>query len=343
MINKQSLILVTGAAGFIGSCMIRWLNDHGYKQIIAVDDFSRTDKIPNLKDKFILQRVERERLFAWLYEEKPIIGYVIHLGARTDTTEFDYAVHQHLNVEYTQQLWQYCTINAVPLVYASSAATYGDGSKGYNDDHKIVNDLSPLNPYGISKNEVDKWVLHQEDHPPFWAGLKFFNVYGPNEYHKGRMASVIFHSYNQIKAGGRVRVFKSHRPDFKDGEQLRDFIYVKDVVGVIGWMMEQTTQESTDIYNAATSKTAIHSGIYNLGTGQARTFYDLVVAVFKALNLQPAIDFIDMPEDIRERYQYFTEARMTKLKGEGYKASFTSLEDGVSDYVKYYLSNHNFY
>ena len=343
MINKQSLILVTGAAGFIGSCMVRWLNDRGYKQIIAVDDFSRADKIPNLKDKFILKRVEREHLFTWLYEEKPVIGYVIHLGARTDTTEFDYAIHQHLNVEYTQQLWQYCTINAVPLVYASSAATYGDGSKGYNDDHKIVNDLSPLNPYGISKNEVDKWVLHQEDHPPFWAALKFFNVYGPNEYHKGRMASVIFHSYNQIKAGGRVRLFKSHRPDFKDGEQLRDFIYVKDVVGVIGWMMEQTTQESTDIYNAATPKDSIHSGIYNLGTGQARTFYDLVVAVFKALNLQPAIDFIEMPEDIRERYQYFTEARMTKLKGEGYNASFTSLEDGISDYVKYYLSNHNFY
>ena len=341
--NKQSVILVTGAAGFIGSCMIRWLNDHGYKQIVAVDDFSRTEKIPNLKDKQMLRRVEREQLFAWLYEEKPVISYVIHLGARTDTTEFDYAVHQHLNVEYTQQLWQYCTINGLPLIYASSAATYGDGSKGYDDDHAIINDLSPLNPYGISKNEVDKWIIHQEDHPPFWAGLKFFNVYGPNESHKGRMASVIFHSFNQIKEGGRVRLFKSHRPDFKDGEQLRDFIYVKDVVAVIGWMMENTVQESTDIYNAATSKAVIHSGIYNLGTGQSRTFYDLVAAVFKALNLQTAIDFIDMPEDIRDKYQYFTEARMTKLKGEGYNVPFTSLEDGVDDYVKHYLSTNKYY
>jgi ADP-L-glycero-D-manno-heptose 6-epimerase len=343
MINKQSLILVTGAAGFIGSCMIHWLNHHGYKQIIAVDDFSRMDKYSNLKDKLILHRVEREQLFSWLYEEKPVIAYVIHLGARTDTTEFDYAVHQHLNVEYSQKLWQYCTINGIPFIYASSAATYGDGSKGYNDDHAIINDLTPLNPYGISKNEVDKWILHQEDHPPFWAGLKFFNVYGPNEYHKGRMASVIFHSYNQIIEGGRVRLFKSHKPDFKDGEQLRDFIYVKDVVDVIGWMMEQTIQESTDIYNSTTPKSVIHSGIYNLGTGQARSFYDLVVAVFEALNLQPAIDFIDMPEDIRERYQYFTEANMKKLRKEGYTHSFTSLEEGVSDYVKNYLAKNNFY
>jgi ADP-L-glycero-D-manno-heptose 6-epimerase len=341
--NKQSVILVTGAAGFIGSCMIRWLNDHGYQKIIAVDDFSRADKAPNLKNKTILRRVEREQLFSWLYEQKPVIDYVIHLGARTDTTEFDYAVHQHLNVEYTQKLWQYCTINNVPLIYASSAATYGDGSKGYNDDHTIIKDLFPLNPYGVSKNEVDKWILHQEDHPPFWAGLKFFNVYGPNESHKGRMASVIFHSFNQIKKGGRVRLFKSHRPDFKDGQQLRDFIYVKDVVNVMGWMMEQTAKKSDDIFSDVISKTTIHSGIYNLGTGQARPFYDLVVAVFKALNLEPAIDFIDMPEDIRDKYQYFTEARMTKLKNEGFHVPFTSLEEGVDDYVKHYLSTSNFY
>jgi ADP-L-glycero-D-manno-heptose 6-epimerase len=341
--NKQSVIIVTGAAGFIGSCMIRWLHDHGYQKIIAVDDFSRADKAPNLKNKIILRRVEREQLFSWLYEQKPVIDYVIHLGARTDTTEFDYAVHQHLNVEYTQQLWQYCTINNVPIIYASSAATYGDGSKGYNDDHSIINDLTPLNPYGVSKNEVDKWILHQEDHPPFWAGLKFFNVYGPNESHKGRMASVIFHSFNQIKEGGRVRLFKSHRPDFKDGQQLRDFIYVKDVVDVIGWMMEQTPKKLADVYDTSSSKSVIHSGIYNLGTGQARTFYDLVVAVFKALNLEPAIDFIDMPEDIRDKYQYFTEARMTKLKGEGYNVPFTSLEDGVDDYVKHYLSTNKYY
>jgi len=341
--NKQALILVTGAAGFIGSCMIRWLNDHGYNNIIAVDDFSRQDKAPNLIDKIILNRIEREQLFSWFYTEKPAVDYVIHLGARTDTTEFDYAVHQHLNVEYTQQLWQYCTINNIPLIYASSAATYGDGSKGYNDDHQIIPDLSPLNPYGISKNEVDKWILHQEDHPPFWAGLKFFNVYGPNETHKGRMASVIFHAYNQIKSTGRVRLFKSHRPDFKDGKQLRDFIYVKDVVNVIGWMMELTLPGKSDVYSSEIQKLSLHSGIYNLGTGLARTFYDLVVAVFKALDLEPNIDFIDMPEDIRERYQYFTEANMNKLRKEGYVSQFTALEDGVADYVKNYLSKNSFY
>lgn len=345
MIHSDTTILVTGAAGFIGSCMVQWLNANGYEQLILVDDFSRVDKAPNLNGKQFREQVEREQLFDWLYQQQPQLGYVIHLGARTDTTEFDYRVHQHLNVEFTQKLWQYCTISNTPLIYASSAATYGDGALGYKDDHDLAFSLQPLNPYGVSKNEVDKWVLHQDAHPPFWAGLKFFNVYGPNESHKGRMASVIFHSFRQINETGNVRLFRSHRPDFKDGEQLRDFIYVKDVVAVIGWMM----QESAAGINGAADGTALHqqteagavallqSGLFNLGTGKARSFYDLAAGTFRAMGLEPAIEFIDMPEDIRDKYQYFTEADMHKLRDAGYDAPFTSLEAGINDYVQHYL------
>lgn len=338
--QKNASILVTGAAGFIGSCMIQWLNERGYNSIIAVDAFGQENKKSNLKGKNIVKSVEREQLFTWLFDEHPQVDYVIHLGARTDTTEFDYRVHQHLNVEFTQQLWQYCTIQNIPLIYASSAATYGDGTKGYNDDHEVVFDLAPLNPYGVSKNEVDKWVLHQEDHPPFWAGLKFFNVYGPNEYHKGRMASVIFHSFHQIRETGKVKLFRSHRPDFADGQQLRDFIYVKDVTEVIGWMMETSAAHlvSADGITEEKNETvALKPGLYNLGTGKARSFYDLAAATFRAMQLEPNIEFIDMPEDIRDKYQYFTEASMEKLRKAGYTYSFTSLEDGVANYVQQYL------
>jgi ADP-L-glycero-D-manno-heptose 6-epimerase len=260
-------------------------------------------------------------------KEKPAVSFVFHLGARTDTTEFDYSVHQHLNVEYSQKIWNYCTIDNIPLVYASSAATYGEGELGYNDDHEIVEQLHPLNPYGISKNEFDKWMLHQEDHPPFWAGLKFFNVYGPNEYHKARMASVIFHSFNQIKENGKVKLFRSHKDGYEDGEQLRDFIYVKDIIAVCFWLMQNQPA----------------SAIYNLGTGTARSFNDLVKSTFAGLDLQPNIEYIDMPEDIRDKYQYFTEANMDKLKAAGYTNEFYSLEKGVDDYVRNYLSKNTFY
>lgn len=325
--KKEAAIIVTGAAGFIGSCMVEYLNKLGYTNLILVDEFNRAEKEPNLTAKQFVRKVEREELFTWLYNEKPVIDFVIHLGARTDTTEFNYAIHQHLNVEYSQHIWNYCTVNNVPLVYASSAATYGDGAMGYKDDHTLSHELKPLNPYGVSKNEFDKWVLHQNDHPPFWAGLKFFNVYGPNEYHKGRMASVIFHSFNQIQQSGLVKLFRSHKEGFKDGEQLRDFVYVKDVVQVIAWLMEQQPV----------------SAIYNLGTGKARSFHDLVASTFNALGLETKIEFIDMPEDIRDKYQYFTEADMQKLSDAGYNQPFVSLEDGVGDYVKNYLVGHRYY
>lgn len=325
--EKNSTIVITGAAGFIGSCMVSFLNQQGFENLILVDEFDDKQKELNLLHKKYLARVEREDFFNWAQKEKPDVDFVFHLGARTDTTEFDYSVHQHLNVEYSQKIWNYCTINNIPLVYASSAATYGEGELGYHDDHDIIEQLHPLNPYGVSKNEFDKWMLHQEDHPPFWAGLKFFNVYGPNEYHKGRMASVIFHSFNQIKENGKVKLFKSHRSGYENGEQLRDFVYVKDVVAVCYWLMENQPA----------------SAIYNLGTGKARGFNDLVKATFAGLDLQPQIEYIDMPEDIRDKYQYFTEASMDKLKAAGYSNEFYSLEKGVDDYVRNYLAPNTFY
>lgn len=329
--DKSSIIVVTGAAGFIGSCMVQFLNDEGYNNIIMADDFGVEEKRDNWTNKEYTDIVERLSLIEWLQRHNTKVACFIHLGARTDTTEFDYAIHEKLNVEYSKNVWQYCVENNVPLVYASSAATYGDGDLGYNDNHEVPFQLKPLNPYGVSKNEFDKWALQQETHPPFWAGLKFFNVYGPNEYHKNRMASVIWHSFNQIKKSGVVELFKSHRPDFKDGQQLRDFIYVKDVLQVIGWIMEQT-------HDQMTTSLRLTNGLYNLGTGTARSFEDLVKSTFAGLDLSAKIEYIDMPLDIRDKYQYFTEANMQKLKDAGYNKSFYSLEDGVGDYVRNFLN-----
>lgn len=328
MADSPSYIIVTGAAGFIGSWMVQHLNGLGYRDLILVDDFGIEAKRKNWENTGYAHIVERYNLMDWLSLHEPTIQCIIHLGARTDTTEFDYAIHEELNVAYSKSIWQYCTQYQIPLIYASSAATYGAGELGYNDDHAIVSQLKPLNPYGISKNEFDKWALSQTEQPPYWAGLKFFNVYGPNEYHKGRMASVIWHAYNQIKKDGLVKLFKSHRPDFKDGEQLRDFIYVKDVVMVVEWMRERMVNGQWSIEQ---------NGLYNLGTGKARSFIDLVHATFAGLDLEPKIQFIDMPEDIRDKYQYFTEANMEKLYKAGYHQPFYSLEQGVDDYVRNYL------
>jgi ADP-L-glycero-D-manno-heptose 6-epimerase len=321
------MIVVTGAAGFIGSCLVSQLNRLGINDLVLVDDFSNSEKNKNLEGKKYHQKIDRSNFFSWLTKEKPEIHFVYHIGARTDTTEFNKEIFDELNVLYSQNIWTYCTTNSIPLVYASSAATYGLGEYGYEDDHLTIPKLTPLNPYGDSKNEFDKWALSQNNQPPFWAGLKFFNVYGPNEYHKGRMASVIFHSFNQIREKGSVKLFRSHNPDFKDGEQLRDFIYVKDLVDVCLFLKAEKPT----------------SGIYNLGSGKARTFLDLVTNTFKSLDETVAIDFIDTPEDIRDKYQYFTEANMTKLRMAGYTKEFTSLEDGIADYVSNYLSTHSYF
>lgn len=315
------MIIVTGAAGFIASALVGYLNQKGLKDIVVVDDFSRADKVNNLKDKKIAHRVERELLFDWLRTQKPKIDFVFHLGARTDTTEFDYSIFEKLNIAFSQEMWRFCTENQIPLVYASSAATYGLGELGYEDSEDIVNDLKPLNPYGVSKNEFDKWVLTQTDRPPFWYGLKFFNVYGANEYHKGRMASVIFHAFKQIRETGSMKLFKSHNPKYRDGEQLRDFVYVKDVVQVCEFLFQKHPA----------------SGLYNLGTGWARTFLDLAHNTFYALELEPQITFVETPIDIRDKYQYYTEANIVKLRNAGYQKPFSNLEYGITDYVQNYL------
>ncbi len=322
------MIVVTGAAGFIGSCMVGKLNNKGHKDIILVDDFSKTQKHSNISHKIFLQKVERSTFFTWLSGHARDVQFVFHIGARTDTTEFNMSVFDELNLNYSKKVWEACSEHGIPMIYASSAATYGDGSLGYDDlDDGLSSRLQPLNPYGVSKNEFDKWALMQKSAPPRWYGLKFFNVFGPNEYHKGRMASVVFHAFNQAnrltggQGSGVVKLFRSHNPAFANGGQLRDFIYVKDVTDVLCFLMQTPAQ----------------SGIYNLGTGKARTFLDLARAVFTALNLEPSIEFIDTPIDIRDKYQYFTEAKMEKLRAAGYAKPFTSLETAVSEYVQGYL------
>ena len=339
-IFNLTMIVVTGAAGFIGSVVAGELNNKGYNNLILVDDFSKKEKERNYINLEYKALVDRNVFFDWFKENHEEVSFIVHLGARTDTTEFDWNVFLKLNVDYTETMFSLCAEYQIPLVYASSAATYGNGELGYDDSHDVVEKLQPLNPYGRSKNEVDKWILKQDKQPPFWAGLKFFNVYGPNEYHKGRMASVIFHSFNQINATGKVKLFRSHRPDFADGQQLRDFIYVKDIASVIIFMIDAETQRRKDAEYAHCSQLVAHnlkSGLYNLGTGKARSFYDLAANTFKAMGREVDIEFVDIPEDIRDKYQYFTEANMTKLIEAGYDKEFTSLEDGVMDYVKNYL------
>ena len=312
------MIIVTGAAGFIGSFLIKALNEENFNAIIAVDHFDNVEKNKNLEGLKIQERVNRDLFLPWLDKNYELVEFVFHIGARTDTTEFDTKLLNRLNTQYTKDLWVKCCQYQLPLVYASSAATYGLGEMGYDDDESKIDRLKPLNPYGQSKQDFDVWALKQKEKPFFWAGLKFFNVYGPNEYHKGRMASVIWHAYNQIQKTGKMKLFRSHNPQYKDGEQMRDFVYVKDVANVCLFLMHHRK----------------NSGIYNLGSGKARTFLDLVKAVFAALGKPPQIEFVDTPADIRDKYQYFTEANMGKLKGIGYAKKFYELEEGVREYVR---------
>jgi ADP-L-glycero-D-manno-heptose 6-epimerase len=316
------MIVITGAAGFIASFLAQELNLKGRNDLILVDNFSHEKKERNHMNLSCLEKVERTHFMEWFQNNKPKVEVVFHLGARTDTTEMNYEIHKELNLEYSKSIWNICVSESIPLIYASSAATYGLGEYGYKDDHNVVDKLSPLNPYGESKNNFDKWVLTQTSPPPFWAGLKFFNVYGPNENHKGRMASVIFHAFHQIKASGKMKLFRSHNKHYKNGEQLRDFIYVKDVVQICLFLWHQT-----DL-----------SGLYNVGTGHARSFKDLAKNTFKALNMESHIEFMDTPLDIRDKYQYFTEADMSKLKSIGYDKKFFSLEEGIEDYIRHYLN-----
>ncbi|MBK7761918.1 MAG: ADP-glyceromanno-heptose 6-epimerase [Bacteroidetes bacterium] len=320
-LQLDSKILITGAAGFIASCMAAFLNKQGYHNLILMDDFSRMDKLSNHQSIVCLAKIERKDIDTYLTEQ-PALDFVIHFGARTDTTEMDYSIHETLNVIFSKKLWLYCTQYQIPMIYASSAATYGGGEFGYEDNHQVVEKLKPLNPYGVSKQVFDLFVLSQQIHPPHWYGLKFFNVYGPNEYHKGRMASVIFHAYRQIKNTGSLQLFRSHHPDYRDGGQMRDFIYVQDILSLTYWLMQNLPE----------------SGLYNAGTGKANTFLQLANAVFSAMKLEPNIQFVDTPIDIRDKYQYFTEANMNKLRNAGYKNEFTTIEAGVKDYISNYLT-----
>jgi ADP-L-glycero-D-manno-heptose 6-epimerase len=315
------MIVVTGAAGFIGSCLIRKLNQENFNAIIAVDKFDVPAKTKNLEGARVQEYVDRESFMMWLDKNYELVEFIFHIGAKTDTSEFDTVLLNRFNTQYTKDIWKRCIQYQIPLVYASSAATYGLGEMGYDDNESKIPLLKPLNPYGQSKQDFDVWALLQNEKPFFWAGLKFFNVYGPNEYHKGRMASVIWHAFNQISKTGKMKLFRSHNPHYKDGEQMRDFVYVNDVVDVCAFLMHHRK----------------NSGIYNLGSGQARTFLDLTRAVFHALDKKEQIEFIDTPIDIRDKYQYFTEAKMEKLKGIGYTKPFISLENGTSDYVRNYL------
>ena len=316
------MIIVTGAAGFIGSCLVKKLNAENFNAIIAVDKFDQAEKNKNLEGAKIQEKVDRDNFMVWLDKNYELVEFIFHIGARTDTAEMDVALFDRLNTQYTKDIWKKCIQYQIPLVYASSAATYGLGEIGYDDNEVTIPKLKPLNPYGQSKQDFDVWALRQKEKPFFWAGLKFFNVYGPNEYHKGRMASVIWHAYNQVSKTEKMKLFRSHNPEYQDGEQMRDFVYVKDVVDVCYFLMHHRK----------------NSGIYNLGSGKARTFLDLTKTVFKALNKKEVIEFIDTPLDIRDKYQYFTEANMNKLKNIGYSKPFHSLEEGATDYVQNYLT-----
>lgn len=313
------MIIVTGAAGFIGSCVVSHLNRNGENDIIAVDVLRTNDKWKNLRHLSFIDYLDREQLLPFLENAKNVRA-IIHLGACSATTERDAYYLMENNYRYTLQLAQYALKNNIRFIYASSAATYGMGEQGYDDDESQIHLLRPMNMYGYSKQVFDL-KARREGWLKKIVGLKFFNVYGPNEYFKGDMSSVVFKAFNQIKEKGYVRLFKSHRPDFKDGEQLRDFIYVKDVLEVIMFFLNHPEI----------------NGLYNVGTGKARTFKDLVSATFNAMNLEPKIEYFDMPPELRDRYQYFTEAKMDKLRKAGFSQDFHSLEEGIKDYVQNYL------
>jgi ADP-L-glycero-D-manno-heptose 6-epimerase len=321
------MILVTGGAGFIGSALVWRLNQEGFGDIVVADRMGDGPKWRNLAKRQIRRIINKNDLFSWLSEDSVAssIEAVFHMGASSSTviTDVDYLVAN--NLDYSIRLWQFCAKQKIPFIYASSASTYGDGKVGFDDAQSGSEKLVPLNPYGFSKQKFDAFALnHAEDKPPFWAGLKFFNVYGPNEYHKGNQSSVIHQFVPQVKTTGKINLFKSHRNDYADGEQKRDFVYVKDCVDVM-WHLFR---------NQASAR----SGVYNVGSGQARTFHDLAVAVFKAMDTPVSIDMVPMPKNLREHYQYFTEADLARLRSEtGYEQNPTLLEDGVNDYVREYL------
>jgi ADP-L-glycero-D-manno-heptose 6-epimerase len=325
------MLVITGAGGFIGSVLAARLNEEGRADLVIVDRFGSGDKWRNIAKRDFFEIVPIEGLSVWLDQFGDKVEAVFHLGANSSTTARDADEIIAANLNYSMALWRWCAAARRPLIYASSAATYGDGSAGFDDAGGLdaFKRLRPLNLYGWSKHAFDLWALRQAekgDAPPLWVGLKFFNVFGPNEYHKGDMMSLVAKNYARVAAGEPVRLFKSHRPEFRDGEQLRDFVYVKDCADVMLWLWRQRPR--ADQLN----------GIYNLGTGRARSFLDLIQAVGAACGRPPNIEFVDMPEAIRPNYQYFTEAVMWRLRQSGYNAPFTPVEEAVADYVQKHLA-----
>jgi len=313
-------VVVTGGAGFIGSCVVRTLNNAGIEDIIIVDDIASTDKWMNIRNKKYIEYIHKNQFLAKLPTYKGITA-VIHMGAQSSTSERDFDYLWNNNFEYTKTLWNYCSEKQISFIYASSAATYGDGVQGF-DDNMNLDTLLPLNGYGYSKQLFDQWIKHQATTTPIQhVGLKFFNVYGPNEYFKGSMASMIFHGFKQICESGTVKLFKSSNPCYEDGGQLRDFVYVKDVGNVIYWLLQNPQV----------------NGLFNVGTGRAQSFCELADATFLAMGMRPNITYIEMPEQLRKKYQYYTKAEMGKLRGAGYDKPFMNLEEGVKDYVQEHL------
>jgi ADP-L-glycero-D-manno-heptose 6-epimerase len=327
------MILVTGGAGFIGSNIVAALEARGHHDVLVCDWLGKDDKWRNIAKREIAGVVRPEDLFDVLFQSGDALEAVFHMGAISATTETDGDRIMENNFDLSLQLWQWCEAHGARFIYASSAATYGDGSAGFDDDASIegLAKLRPLNLYGWSKHLFDRRVARlvadRQPAPPQWAGLKFFNVYGPNEGHKGNMRSVVAQVHDSIRAERPVMLFRSHNADYQDGGQLRDFVAVEDCVGVMMWLFD----------NPAVS------GLFNLGTGEARTFVDLANAVYAALDLEPKINFIDTPANIRDKYQYFTEARMGRLRDAGYDRPFRELEDGVADYVRNFLEQDDRY
>ena len=328
------MIIVTGGTGFIGSNLVAALQENGHEDIVICDTFGSDDKWRNIAKREVMDVVHPDRLFDYLTTHQDEIEVIFHLGAISSTTETDVDLIVETNVVLSRRLWRWCGKNQKRFIYASSAATYGDGHQGFEDYQSPdeLQKLAPLNAYGWSKHVFDRRVARvletkSEPIPAQWAGLKFFNVYGPNEYHKEDQMSVICKLYPQVMAGATAKLFKSHHPDYEDGGQLRDFVYVKDCVAVMMFLLKQPKV----------------CGLFNVGTGEARSFKDLAEATFKAAGKEPKINYIDMPEHLREKYQYFTQADMTKLRSAGFNADFTSLEEGVRDYVENYMSKEDQY
>lgn len=315
------MIIVTGGAGFIGSAIVWRLNEMGRTDILIVDELGTDEKWKNLVGLKYTDFINKHRFLKSVEEE---LNYnaesIIHMGANSSTTEKDADHLMDNNFKYTKHLAEYSIKNKIRFIYASSAATYGDGNKGFNDDHNTIDDLRPLNMYGYSKQLFDLYAK-REGLLNKIVGLKYFNVYGPNEYHKGDMRSVVHKAFEQVRDTGKVKLFKSLNPDYKDGEQKRDFVYVKDAIDMTLFFLEEKSK----------------NGIFNVGAGKARTWNDLVTPLFNAMNKPVTIEYIDLPEHLASKYQYFTQADLSKLREAGYKEETSSLEDGVTDYVKKYL------